>query len=101
MALRYILIMMIRSFKHKGLQDFFETGSVKGILPDHAAKLARMLDRLEASRGALDMNLPGYRLHRLSGKEAGTYSVWVNGNWRVTFRFDGEDAVVVDYRDYH
>jgi len=67
----------------------------------HAAKLARILDRLDASVRSQDMNLPGYRLHQLSGKEKGTWSVWVTGNWRVTFRFDGPDVVSVDYRDYH
>ena len=68
---------------------------------EQAPKLARILDRLDASISPRDMNLPGFRLHLLRGKEKGTWSVWVNGNWRVTFRFEGEDAVVVDYHDYH
>lgn len=93
--------MMIKSFKHKGLQLFFETGSKKVISPDHAEKLARLLDRLDASVSPGDMNLPAYKLHRMSGKEEGTWSVWVNGNWRVTFRFEGKDAVFVSYRDHH
>jgi len=92
---------MIRSFRHKGLEQFFITGSKKGILPDHADKIARILDRLDASITPADMNLPGYRLHELKGQEAGTWSVTVNANWRVTFQFEGQDAVVVDYRDYH
>jgi proteic killer suppression protein len=74
---------MIKSFKHKGLEKFF------------------YLDRLDASVRPQDMNLPGYKLHQLSGKEKGTWSVWVTGNWRVTFHFEGPDAVAVDYRDYH
>jgi len=92
---------MIKSFKHKGLQVFFETGSKKGIIPEHADKVARMLDRLDASVRPNDMNLPGYKLHKLTGTEEGTWSVWVSGNWRITFRFEGEDAILVDYRDYH
>jgi len=92
---------MIRSFKHKGLKLFFETGNKKGIIPGHSRKIARILDRLDASTSSEDMNLPGYNLHKLVGKETGTWSVWVNGNWRITFRFENEDAHVVDYRDYH
>ncbi|MCL1930275.1 MAG: type II toxin-antitoxin system RelE/ParE family toxin [Treponema sp.] len=92
---------MIRSFRHKGLEQFFITGSKRGILPDHADKIARILDRLDASIAPADMNLPGYRLHELKGQEAGTWSVTVNANWRITFQFEGQDAVVVDYRDYH
>jgi proteic killer suppression protein len=92
---------MIKSFRHKGLDQFFFTGKKKGIQPDHSGKIARLLDRLDSSVAANDMNLPGFRLHKLSGKEKDTWSVWVNGNWRITFEFHGEDAYVVDYRDYH
>ena len=83
------------------MEQFFITGSKRGILPDHADKIARILDRLDASISPADMNLPGYRLHELKGQEAGTWSVTVNANWRITFQFEGQDAVVVDYRDYH
>ena len=92
---------MIRSFKHKGLEQFFVSGTKKGIQPDHANKIARILDRLDASVAPKDMDLPGYKLHELKGKEAGTQSVTVNGNWRITFQFIGQDAFVVDYQDYH
>jgi len=92
---------MIKSFRHKGLQEFYETGNKRGINPDHASRLARILDRLDASVQALDMNLPGYRLHKLSGKDKGSWSVWVSGNWRVTLCFEAEDAAGVDYLDYH
>jgi proteic killer suppression protein len=92
---------MIRSFRHKGLERFFVAGSKKGILPEHAEKIARILDRLDASISPVDMNLPGYRLHELKGKNAGTWSVTVNANWRITFEFEGQDAVLVDYIDYH
>lgn len=92
---------MIKSFEHKGLQAFFETGSKAGIQPHHAQKLARQLARLNAAKVPEDMNLPGWRLHPLVGSLTGHYSVSVNGNWRLTFRFDGGDAVLVDYQDYH
>jgi len=92
---------MIRSFKHKGLEVFFNSGSKRGIIPEHAEKIARILDRLDASISPTDMNLPRYRLHELKGQHAGTWSVTVNGNWRITFEFEGQNAVSVDYQDYH
>ena len=92
---------MIKSFKHKGLKLFFETGSTRGINAQHAGKLERILDRLDASARPQDMNLPGYKLHKLIGDKSGAWSVWVNGNWRVTFYFEGSDAILVDYQDYH
>ena len=92
---------MIKTFKHKGLETFFVSGNRKGILPTHANKIARILDRLDASVKPEDMNLPGYNLHKLIGTEKNTWSVWVNGNWRITFQFEDEHAIIVDYRDYH
>jgi len=92
---------MIKSFAHKGLEDFHKTGSKKGIIPEHARKLDFILDRLEASTDPKDMSLPGFALHSLKGQEKNTWSVKVNGNWRVTFQFQGEDVIIVDYRDYH
>ncbi len=92
---------MIKSFKHKGLKKFFETGSKVGIIPEHASKLGRILDRLDAAINANDMNLPGYRLHKLSGQKTDMWSVTVSGNWRITFIFEGEDVFIVDYMDYH
>jgi toxin HigB-1 len=92
---------MIKSFKHKGLEKYFHNNDKSKINPDHAAKLSRILDRLDASVCANDMNLPGYKLHQLTGSEKGTWSVWVNGNWRATFQFEGTNAILVDYRDYH
>jgi len=92
---------MIRSFKHKGLEQFFINGTKRGIQPDHTDKIARILDRLDASTSPIDMNLPGYRLHELKGSEKGTWAVTVNGNWRITFQFFGQDAHIVDYKDYH
>ena len=92
---------MIKTFRHKGLQSFFESGSKAGIRPHHAPKLKRQLARLDLANTADDMNVPGWKLHPLGGDLAGHYSVWVNGNWRLTFTFEGGDAVLVDYQDYH
>jgi proteic killer suppression protein len=92
---------LIKQFKHKGLEIFFNSGNTKGINPEHADKIARILDRLDAVSNSKDMNLTGYKLHKLQGKEKDIYSVWVNGNWRITFKFIEEDAYIVDYRDYH
>jgi len=76
---------MIRSFRHKGLEKLFIEDNRSKINPEHAAKLLRILDRLEASTNPQDMNLSGYRLHELKGKEKNTWAVWISGNWRVTF----------------
>ncbi len=92
---------MIRSFAHKGLEAFFRTGSKAGVQPAHAAKLRRQLAQLEQAQSPPDMNLPGWRLHPLTGAMAGLWSVWVSGNWRLIFRFTDGDAEQVDYRDYH
>lgn len=92
---------MIRSFKHKGLQRFFVDGVRSGIQSQHAERLRLLLGRLHASVSPNDMNLPGLRLHQLKGERKGTWSVTVSGNWRVTFQFEGKDAVNVDYEDYH
>lgn len=92
---------MIVSFRHKGLQIFYETGSTRGINAAHASKLARILSALDVAISPADMNLPAYRLHPLKGELSGFWSIWVNGNWRVIFRFDGLDVELVDYLDYH
>jgi len=92
---------MIKSFKHKGLEQFFYTCTKKGIKPDHAGKLERILDRLHAANDLKDMNYPGSNLHALSGDRKGQYSVKVSGNWRIIFEFVNGDAYVVDYDDYH
>lgn len=92
---------MIKSFKHKGLERFFYTGSKQGIRPEHTKKLARILDRLNAAKELKDMDYPGSFLHRLSGNRQGQYSVRVSGNWRLLFEFKDGDPHVVDYADYH
>jgi proteic killer suppression protein len=92
---------MILSFKHKGLEQFFKTGRKSGIQAKHFKRLQLILGRLNASIAAEDMNLPGLYLHQLSGARVDTWSVRVSGNWRVTFRFNGEHAEIVNYEDYH
>ena len=92
---------MIRHFAHKGLEAFFRTGSKAGIQPVHAYRLRMQLAKLDTSKTPEDMSMPGWRLHPLTGNLKGHFSVTVNGNWRLTFAFEGEDAVLVDYQDYH
>lgn len=92
---------MIKRFRHAGLKRFFETGSKAGIQPHHAPRLSRQLKKLDTARAPEDMNVPGWKLHALKGDFAGQYAVTVNANWRLTFAFEGEDAILVDYQDYH
>ncbi len=92
---------MIRTFRHKGLEEFFRDDNSRRLNRDHVRKISRLLDRLDASVKPQDMNLPGFDFHQLKGDRKGTYSVSVSGNWRITFRFDGENAVDVDLEDYH
>jgi len=92
---------MIKSFKHKGLKNFFETSSLAGIQAKHAAKLQIQLTALDKAEDIEEMNFPGWRLHPLKGNLAGLWSITVNGNWRVTFTFEEGNAYVVDYQDYH
>ena len=92
---------MIKSWKHKGLRDFFETGRTSGIKVDHNKRLKIILQRLNAAIRPEDMNTPGMKFHGLKGEEKGFYSVIVNKNWRIIFKFDGQDAILVDYLDYH
>ena len=92
---------MIKSFRHKGLKTFFESGSLKGIQSKHNKRLALILDILDAMTCIDDIRLPGLDLHLLQPKQLQIYAVKVSGNWRVTFRFDSGDVYVVDYLDYH
>jgi proteic killer suppression protein len=92
---------MIRSFRHSGLERFFLTGSKAGIQPAHESKLRRQLTLLSTAKDANRMNVPGWDLHPLKGKLADHWSIKVNGNWRMTFAFENEDAILVDYQDYY
>lgn len=92
---------MIRTFRHKGLEAFFRRGTKAGIQPAHAGRLRLQLAALDNAVAPEDLNVPGWRLHPLTGKLAGHWAVTVNGNWRLVFRFVGGDAELVDYLDYH
>ncbi|EAU4783935.1 peptidase [Salmonella enterica subsp. enterica serovar Minnesota] len=93
---------MIKSFRHKGPEHFFRTGSTAGIQARHAVKLRIQLTALNMARRPDDMSAPGWKLHSLKGADLkGHWAISVNGNWRLTFRFEGEDAILVDCQDYH
>jgi proteic killer suppression protein len=92
---------VIRTFRPKGLARLFADSRASGIPNEHRARIDRMLDRLDAAARAEDMNIPGWRLHPLRGDQKGRWAVAVSGNLRLTFAFDGEDAVGVDLEDYH
>lgn len=92
---------MIVSFRHAGLQVFFETGSKAGIRPEHAPRLRRILGVLDGASSIEQVRIPGYDLHKLSGNLADFWSVKVTGSWRVIFRFDGGEVELVDYLDCH
>ena len=92
---------MIRSFKHKGLRVFYKTGNTKGIQAQHARKLQMQLTALDTACVIDDMDIPGYQLHPLKGSRKNTWSISVNGNWRLTFEFVDGDVYVLNYEDYH
>jgi len=92
---------MIKNFRHKGLQRFFEKGSKAGIQAQHERRLRLMLSRLDDATKATDMDAPGWKLHALKGALKNHWAVWVDGNWRLTFTFEGQDVILVDYQDYH
>jgi len=92
---------MIRSFRHAGLEKFFHSGSKAGIQPKHADKLGIQLFALNRAKSAKDMDASGWNLHPLHGELLGHWSIKVNGNWRLIFAFEDEDAILVDYCDYH
>ncbi|MGR3179481.1 MAG: type II toxin-antitoxin system RelE/ParE family toxin [Candidatus Anammoxibacter sp.] len=92
---------MISSFVHKGLAKFYINGNTSGIQPKHAKRLRLILTNLDQAERPNDMNLPGLRLHELKGIRKNIWSVSVSGNWRVTFRFKGQNAEIVNYEDYH
>ncbi len=92
---------MIRSFRHKGLKALYEGKRSAKIDRRHIAKLERILSSLDEATAPHEMDIPGFRLHPLKDRGKGSFSVWVSGNWRLTFRFEGVDAADVDYVDYH
>ena len=92
---------MIIRFRHKGLERLFASGDTRGVSAQQAKRLRRLLASLSTATSPLNMNIAGYRLHRLSGEREGQWAVSVSGNWRLVFRFDGENATDVDLVDYH
>jgi len=92
---------VIKSFKHKGLQRFFETGNIRGIQADHQKRLRMQLAALDTAQVIDDMDIPGFRLHQLKGDRKGEWAVTINKNWRLTFKFTNGNAFDVDYEDYH
>jgi len=92
---------MILKLRHKGLRLLYNEDSARGVQADHAEKLRGILTNLDVAKQSKDLELPGYKLHALKGDRKREWSIWVSGNWRVTFRFDGYDVTDVNYEDYH
>jgi proteic killer suppression protein len=92
---------VIKSFRHKGLERLFRSGAVHGVNSAHAARLRLVLSNLDVAKSVHDMDLPGLRLHMLKGDRKDTWSVQVSANWRVTFQFVRQHVEYVDYEDYH
>lgn len=92
---------MIKSFKHKGLKKYFYFGDISGIQAEHKAKLRLILSAIDSANTAKALDIPMFRLHGLKGTLKDHYSIRVNGNWRVTFKFEDGDAYILDYQDYH
>jgi toxin HigB-1 len=92
---------VLSTFRSRALRRYWEKGDPSGLNPKHLAKIDRILGALELARQVEDMNVPGYKLHKLSGENLERWSVWVNGNWRITFSFHDGEAFAIDYEDYH
>ena len=92
---------MIKPFKHKGLEKFYESGSTRGIQSNHTKKLRMQLAALESAHSIDDMDIPGYRLHQLTGDRKGIWTITVNANWRLTFEFEDGNVYILIYEDYH
>ncbi|MCK5728330.1 MAG: type II toxin-antitoxin system RelE/ParE family toxin [Methylococcales bacterium] len=92
---------MIKSFKHKGLKNYFESGKTSGIQVKYQRKLRMQLVAIDTAQIIEDLDLPGFKLHSLKGSRAGIWSIRVNGNWRVTFEFIDGNAYILNYEDYH
>ena len=92
---------MIRTFRHRGVERFFKTGTKTGFQPAHEARLRILLTTLNLASVPQDMDRAGWDWHSLKGDLKGHWAVAVNRNWRLTFTFDGQDAILVDYQDYH
>ncbi len=92
---------MIKSFRHKGLERFFRKNDSRGIQAQHGGRIERILSLLDEASSPEQLDIPGMFLHPLKGERKGEWAMTVSGNWRITFRFDGEDVIVVNLEDYH
>jgi proteic killer suppression protein len=92
---------MIKTFMHKGLKRLFVDNDRRLLNSNHCDRILRILDRLDTAEMVEDMNLPGYNLHKLSGKKNQTWSIKISGNWRLTFHFESSHAYDVNLEDYH
>jgi toxin HigB-1 len=92
---------MIKTFKHKGLKKFFESGSTAGIQASHGKRIRMQLAAIDTAHVIEDINLPGFKLHPLKGDKQGLWSISVSGNWRITFEFVDGNAYLLNYEDYH
>ena len=98
MGLQFV---MIKSFKHKGLERLFTKGSASGVQADCAPRIVLMLDAIDAAEQVKELDLPGFRLRRLKGDKRNLWTVKVSANWRITFEFEKADAYILDLEDYH
>ena len=92
---------MIKSFRHKGLKKLYATGNKAGVQANHVNRLRMHLVALDTAQNIEDMDIPGFKLHGLKGQLKGRWSIWVSGNWRITFEFRDGNAFILDYEDYH
>ncbi|CBG88321.1 type II toxin-antitoxin system RelE/ParE family toxin [Citrobacter rodentium] len=92
---------MIMNFRHKGLRDLFLHGQTSGVMTQHVRRLRHRLAVIDAACRISDIDMPGYRLHQLSGERDGVWAISVSGNWRITFEFINGDAYILNYEDYH
>lgn len=92
---------MIKSFKHKGLERLFIKGIASGVQADYVPRITLMLDAIDAAEQVKELDMPGFRLHRLKGDKRNLWSMRVSANWRITFEFEDGDAYILDLEDYH
>ena len=100
--IRYNYEHMIKSFADKNTELIFCEGLSKKLPVEVMRRAIRKLDMVDSAMSADDLRVPpGNRLHRLQGTRAGHYAISINDQWRICFRFEGEDAYDVQICDYH
>jgi proteic killer suppression protein len=92
---------MIKSFKHKGLERLFTKGSASGVEAAYVARITLTLDAIDSAEQVSELDMPGFRLHRLKGDKRNLWSMRVSANWRITFEFENGNAYILDLEDYH